>query len=82
MVDVEQNCTNCKWQKVEIICDNCDSEQLKELALTYFYADSTDGEHFPICGGYWNKDTNAKLFRTRSNISNHVGFRSAYFKKK
>ena len=71
----------------------CESEQLKELALyagepdAYCYIDSTDGEYFPLRGGRWGSGAYAGVFYTslnnpRSYVSTHVGFRSAYFKKK
>ena len=79
---------NC-WEDVSI---NCESEQLKELALfpgepeAYFYVDSTDGEYFPFRGGRWSHGANAGVFYTylhysRASVSLSVGFRSAYFKK-
>lgn len=67
--------------------------QMKELALypgeehAYFYADSTEGEYFPYRGGYWYYGTYAGVFCTnlyygRADSDSHIGFRSAYFKKK
>ena len=86
---VEQDYTGDCWEDVDI---DCESEQLKELALfagepkAYLYIDSTDGEYFPIRGGSWGNGANAGLFYTylhdpRSYSNWHIGFRSAYFKK-
>lgn len=86
---VEQDCTGDCWEDVDI---DCESEQLKELALfagepkAYLYIDSTDGEYFPIRGGSWGGGADAGLFSAdlgnpRSNSYWHFGFRSAYFKK-
>lgn len=88
--DIEQDYTGDCWQDVNI---ECESEQLKELALyagepdTYCYVDSTDGEYFPLRGGGWTDGAYAGVFYTtlgypRSYVSTYVGFRSAYFKKK
>ena len=71
---------------------NCESEQLKELALfpgepeAYFYVDSTDGEYFPFRGGDWDDGADAGVFYTylnnsRAYVDHSIGFRSAYFKK-
>lgn len=79
---------NC-WEDVSI---NCESEQLKELALfpgepeAYFYVDSTDGEYFPFRGGHWRHGAYAGVFCTylshsRADVAPSIGFRSAYFKK-
>lgn len=87
--DAEHNYDGCEWGDVNM---DCESEQLKELALfpgepeAYFYADSTDGEYFPIRGGIWSNGANAGVFFTlllnpRSYVNSSVGFRSAYFKK-
>lgn len=87
--DTEHNYDGCEWGDVNM---DCESEQLKELALfpgepeAYFYADSTDGEYFPIRGGSWDNGAYAGVFYTylyypRSNVYSHFGFRSAYFKK-
>ena len=49
--------TGSPWEDVEI---NCESEQLKELALyngedkAYLYADTSEGEYFPHRGGNWH----------------------------
>lgn len=88
-VDIEQDYTGDCWEDVNV---DCESEQLKELALyagepkAYCYIDSTEGEYFPIRGGYWAYGANAGVFcanlsNPRSNSSTGVGFRSAYFKK-
>jgi hypothetical protein len=86
---VEQDYTGDCWEDVDI---DCESEQLKELALfagepkAYLYIDSTDGEYFPVRGGSWYNGGHAGLFYTaladpRSNSDWNFGFRSAYFKK-
>ena len=86
---VEQDYTGDCWEDVDI---DCESEQLKELALfagepkAYLYIDSTDGEYFPLRGGHWAHGAYAGLFCTnlygpRSYSSWNIGFRSAYFKK-
>ena len=86
---IEQDYTGDCWEDVDI---DCESEQLKELALfagepkAYLYIDSTDGEYFPIRGGFWSSGANAGLFCTsmhnpRSRSRWYIGFRSAYFKK-
>lgn len=87
--DIEQDYTGDCWEDVKI---ECESEQLKELALfagepnAYCYIDSTDGEYFPIRGGGWGHGATAGVFYTylssaRSYVGAAVGFRSAYFKK-
>ena len=71
---------------------DCESEQLKELALysgennAYLYIDSTDGEYFPDRGGGWSDGTDAGVFYahlsgSRAYSNTAVGFRSAYYKK-
>lgn len=86
---IEQDYTGDCWEDVDI---DCESEQLKELALfagepkAYLYIDSTNGEYFPVRGGRWAFGAYAGLFCTtlnnpRSNSSWSIGFRSAYFKK-
>lgn len=86
---IEQDYTGDCWEDVDI---DCESEQLKELALfagepkAYLYIDSTNGEYFPIRGGCWHHGANAGLFYTllgnpRSISRWDLGFRSAYFKK-
>lgn len=86
---VEQDYTGDCWEDVDI---DCESEQLKELALfagepkAYLYIDSTDGEYFPIRGGGWLDGAGAGLFSAhlsgpRSSSGWDFGFRSAYFKK-
>lgn len=88
-VDIEQDYTGDCWEDVNV---DCESEQLKELALyagepkAYCYIDSTEGEYFPIRGGYWYNGAVAGVFYTylgdpRSYSNAHIGFRSAYFKK-
>ena len=87
--DIEQDYTGDCWEDVNM---DCESEQLKELALyagepkAYCYVDSTEGEYFPIRGGYWSHGANAGVFSTylanpRSRSNTNIGFRSAYFKK-
>lgn len=87
--DIEKDYCGSRWGDVKI---ECESEQLKELALfngeseAYFYADSTEGEYFPLRGGHWFHGASAGVFYThlcnpRSNVGSHIGFRSAYFKK-
>lgn len=87
--DIEQDYTGDCWEDVKI---ECESEQLKELALfagepdAYCYIDSTDGEYFPIRGGHWRGGATAGVFGTnwynaRSSVGTYIGFRSAYFKK-
>ena len=87
--DIEQGYAGYCWEDVEI---ECESEQMKELALfarepdAYCYIDSTDGEYFPIRGGCWNNGARAGVFCTnlrsaRFISSESIGFRSAYFKK-
>lgn len=86
---IEQDFYGCCWEDVDI---ECESEQLKELALfagepkAYLYIDSTEREYFPLRGGYWNNGAYAGLFsadlHTRRSVCNgSIGFRSAYFKK-
>lgn len=86
---IEQDYTGDCWEDVDI---DCESEQLKELALfagepkAYLYIDSTDGEYFPFRGGGWNNGAYAGLFCTYLNNPRSLsywsfGFRSAYFKK-
>ncbi len=81
--------TGSPWEDVEI---NCESEQLKELALyngenkAYFYVDTSEGEYFPIRGGSWTLGSGAGVFSAaltypRSYSYDGVGFRSAYFRK-
>lgn len=76
------------WKNVDI---DCESERMKELALyaeepdAYFYADSTDGEYLPICGGYWSSAASAGVFYVylnypRSYSGGNLGFRSAFCK--
>ena len=87
----EDGYNGTEWENV--YSDFGFSDELKELALypgednAYLYVDSTEGEYLPYRGGYWNNGTNAGVFCTnlgngRTNTSNNIGFRSAYFKKK
>lgn len=87
--DIEKDYCGSRWGDVKI---ECESEQLKELALfngepeAYFYADSTEGEYFPIRGGSWLNGAAAGVFYSalsgpRSSVNSSIGFRSAYFKK-
>lgn len=86
---IERNYDGVEWGDVSI---ECESEQLKELALfpgepeAYFYVDSTDGEYFPVRGGLWISGASAGVFcaylsHPRSVVGPGIGFRSAYFKK-
>lgn len=88
-LELEQDYTGDCWEDIKI---NCESEQLKELALfpgepeAYFYVDSTDGEYFPVRGGDWRDGASAGVFCTylsdsRAHVHTNIGFRSAYFKK-
>lgn len=87
--EIEQDYTGTRWNNVQI---NCNSEQLKELALfagepdAYCYMDCTDGEYLPLCGGDWNSTSNAGVFYVdlnspRSSLDAGIGFRSAYYGK-
>lgn len=87
--DAEHDYDGCEWQEAE---KDFVSEKMDELALfagepeAYFYADSTEGEYFPIRGGSWSSGANAGVFYThlhnpRSDVNTSFGFRSAYFKK-
>lgn len=87
--EIEQDYTGTRWSDVQI---NCNSEQLKELALfagepnAYCYMDCTDGEYLPICGGYWFNTSSAGVFNVylnnpRSYSYASFGFRSAYYGK-
>lgn len=71
---------------------NCDSEQLRALALfageekAGCYVDSTEGEYILIRGGRWADGGGAGVFSSdlgspRSSAGGSVGGRSAYFKK-
>ena len=71
---------------------NCDSEQLRALALfageekAGCYVDSTEGEYILIRGGNWSNGGGAGVFSSylvspRSHARGSVGGRSAYFKK-
>ena len=70
----------------------CDSEQLKELALfageskAGCYVDSTEGEYILVRGGGWDDGGDAGVFSSnlgnpRSDADGDVGGRAAYFKK-
>lgn len=87
---IEQDYTGDCWEDVDV---DCISEQLTELGLyagepkAYCYMDSTDGEYFPFRGGHWHHGTHAGVFssyfyRARAHAYGHLGFRSAYYKKK
>lgn len=87
--NIEQNYSGDCWEDVKM---ECESEQLKELALfagepkAYCYIDSTDGEYFPVRGGVWSSGAGAGVFclilnDPRSYSGSGLGFRSAYFKK-
>ncbi|KAB0577250.1 Sulfatase-modifying factor enzyme 1 [Fusobacterium naviforme] len=84
----EQGYDGAVWEDVNI---DAESETLKELALyagephAYFYADSTDGEYFPIRGGSWSSGAVAGVFVTylsypRSHSYGAFGFRSAFLR--
>ena len=71
---------------------NCDSEQLRALALfageekAGCYVDSTEGEYILLRGGHWDDGGSAGVFDSdlispRSYASGGFGGRSAYFKK-
>ena len=71
---------------------NCDSEQLRALALfageekAGCYVDSTEGEYILVRGGGWFSGGRAGVFGSslyypRSDAYGGVGGRSAYFKK-
>ena len=71
---------------------NCDSEQLRALALfageekAGCYVDSTEGEYILLRGGGWYYGGSAGVFSSplrdpRSNAGGSIGGRSAYFKK-
>lgn len=71
---------------------NCDSEQLRALALfageekAGCYVDSTEGEYILIRGGVWINGGDAGVFNSnlddpRSYADGGIGGRSAYFKK-
>lgn len=71
---------------------NCDSEQLRALALfageekAGCYVDSTEGEYILVRGGSWSSGGVAGVFHSglydpRSNAGGGLGGRSAYFKK-
>ena len=71
---------------------NCDSEQLRALALfageekAGCYVDSTEGEYILIRGGLWSNGGGAGVFFSylggpRSYAGGGFGGRSAYFKK-
>ena len=87
--DIEQDYSGSRWEGIEI---NCQSDQLKELALfngepnAYCYLDSTEGEYFPIRGGGWGGGASAGVFAAslgdpRSLSVSPFGFRSAFYRK-
>lgn len=87
--DISHDEDGCRWGNVKM---NCESEQLKELALyggesnAYCYIDSTEGEYFPYRGGGWSSGAGAGVFYTslyyaRASTFTDIGFRSAYYKK-
>lgn len=87
--DIEQDYTGDCWEDVNM---DCESEQLKELALyagepkAYCYVDSTEGEYFPVRGGGWTYGAPAGVYyahlsNPRTHSPTYIGFRSAYFKK-
>lgn len=74
------------WGNVII---RCKSQQMRELGLwngeknAYLYVDSTDGEYLPLCGGSWDRTSDAgvfcvHLFYSRTASNSHLGFRSAF----
>lgn len=86
----EADYTGCRWEEVEYDCEM--TKKLKDLALfdgepkAYIYVDS-DGERLPLCGGSWSSTSSAGVFsvdlsNTRANSSSHIGFRSAYYRKR
>ena len=86
--ELEDYYAGAAWKNVDIACE---SERMKELALyggepdAYFYADSTGGEYFPNCGGFWYDAAFAGVFgadlsRHRSFSGDDLGFRSAFCK--
>lgn len=87
--DTGHNYYGRNWEDVKT---NCESEQLKELALfpgepkARCFMGNTDVEYFPLRGGHWLCGANAGVFCARINssrtkFSSGIGFRSAYFKK-
>ena len=69
---------------------NCDSEQLRALALfageekAGCYVDSTEGEYILIRGGSWGNGGSAGVFFSnlgypRSNAYGNIGGRSAFY---
>lgn len=87
----EKGWNGLRWG--EMISDIEYTEKMKELALypgeenAYFYADSSEGEYIPSRGGNWHGGSYAGVFRTslsnsRTSAHTHIGFRSAYYKRK
>lgn len=87
--NISQDYDGSSWEDVEI---DCESEKLKALALchgedeAYCWIDSSDGEYFPLRGGYWHNGASAGVFdvylhNPRSYSGSTIGFRSAYYKK-
>ena len=87
--NINHDYDGCAWEDVKM---ECDSEQLKELALfageskAGCYVDSTEGEYILFRGGYWSHGGDAGVFNSylyypRSGASGLLGGRSAYFKK-
>lgn len=88
--DIDADYDGCRWKNVNFDCNQ--TEELKEIGLyagepdAYFYAD-TNGERLPLCGGSWSGASSAGVFgvplrNPRSNSGGHVGFRSAYYRKR
>lgn len=88
--DIEPEYNGCRWENVN--SDFGTTEDMLELAIyngepkAYCYLDATEGEYIACRGGYWNYSTSAGVFHlsgnyVRSNSSNLIGFRSAYYRK-
>lgn len=86
---IKHDCAGHRWADVKM---ECESEQLKELAIfagepdARCYIDSTEGEYILYRGGSWLHGGGDGIFcvrlgRARSHFSATVGGRSAYFKK-
>lgn len=82
-----ESCAGLEWRNVEI---NCESEQLKALALfpgeerARLWADATEGEWFLFRGGSWDGGASAGVFGSylsldRGYVNAGLGGRSAYF---
>ena len=87
--NINHDYDGCAWEDVKM---ECDSEQLKELALfageskAGCYVDSTEGEYILLRGGRWISGGDAGVFDSdldapRSSAYGFIGGRSAYFKK-